>query len=156
MLAGLFNIRLNISWIICFLAQQPSTLAEIRLQIEKTLASHRRHECEDPWTVFERLELREWETKLPLLDAALRETLRFTMSGPLVRKNISGTDIPIGHTKEVIPRGSLAVSGRGPHIPMISLVETETGLSHFGRPYGRAHLCQRFAMGTQPMVEEQK
>lgn len=56
------------------------------------------------------LTLKDWETEFPLLELSLKETLRFVMSGTIVRKNIGGKDVIIGDTDAVISKNSLTVS----------------------------------------------
>lgn len=73
------------------------------------MSKHRAAEDEPLVDIFQRLSLRDWETAFPILQAAITESIRFTMAGAVVRKNISGHDLRIGDSVYVIPNGSLAI-----------------------------------------------
>lgn len=45
----------------------------------------------------------EWESGFPWIDLGLRETIWFQMVGAAFRKNISGKEVTIGNTSQVIP-----------------------------------------------------
>lgn len=60
--------------------------------------------------ILGRLTLEQWETEFPLIGLCLRDTIRFiSIPGVSMRKNMSGKDIEIGDTGEVIPKGAYAV-----------------------------------------------
>jgi sterol 14-demethylase len=120
-MAGFFNTRLNTVWNLCCIAEDPDWMYKTRAEIDAIIEKHRRSHTESRSDVLYRLTLREWETEFPLLELAMRETLRFTMSSTLVRKNISGRDIKVGDTDEVIPSNSVVVS-RGVYWLQISAV----------------------------------
>lgn len=73
------------------------------------MAEHRLSETEPLVDILQRLSLRDWETKFGVLQSTITESIRFTMAGAVVRKNISGKDMKIGNTRYVIPNGSLAI-----------------------------------------------
>lgn len=56
------------------------------------------------------LTMENWETKFPLIQCALKETLRFTMAGTIVGKNINDKDSLLRDTSMVVPSDSLAAS----------------------------------------------
>jgi cytochrome P450 len=85
-------------------------MARVRTEVDAVIERHRISQSEAMVDVLQRLTLQDWESEFPLLELALKETLRFVMSGTIVRKNIGGKDVPIGDTGSVIPRNSLAVS----------------------------------------------
>ncbi|KAK7960439.1 cytochrome P450 6A1 [Apiospora saccharicola] len=108
-LAGVFNTTFATTWTLCCLAGNPEWLTRVRAEIDTTISQHRMTEDESLVDIFQRLSLRDWETAFPALQAAMKESIRFTMAGAVVRKNISGQDIKIGGTGRIIPNGSLAI-----------------------------------------------
>ncbi|CAM1505994.1 Fc.00g116310.m01.CDS01 [Cosmosporella sp. VM-42] len=108
-LAGVFNTSINAAWNLCYLAQDPVWMAKIRTEVDGVLDRRRISQSEAVVDILQRLMLEDWEREFPLLELALKETLRFVMSGTIVRKNIGGKDVLIGETDYVIPRNSLAV-----------------------------------------------
>lgn len=109
-LAGVFNTTMATTWNLCCLAENPDRLDEVRAEIDKTVEKHRLSQSERLVDVFQRLSLKDWETEFPLLQLTIKESIRFTMAGAVVRKNISKNDLVIGNTQQVIPKNSLAVS----------------------------------------------
>ncbi|KAK5994116.1 Cytochrome P450 monooxygenase -like protein [Cladobotryum mycophilum] len=109
MLAGMFNTSSNTVWTLCNLAQEKSWLAKTRAQIDAVLEKRRRTKTETRLETFQRFTLDDWENELSLLHMALKESMRFIMAGTVIRKNISGKDIPLADTGLVIPKDSIAV-----------------------------------------------
>lgn len=60
--------------------------------------------------VLDELSLEDWETEFPLIDVCLREAIRINLTGTIFRTNISGKDLPIPGSGELIPPGSHVVS----------------------------------------------
>ena len=108
-MAGVFNTTFATTWNLCCLATNPDWLARVRAEIDAVVAKHRLSETEPLVDVFQRLSLRDWETRFPVLQSTITESIRFTMAGAVVRKNISGKDLKIGGTRYVIPNGSLSI-----------------------------------------------
>ncbi|KAM5453557.1 hypothetical protein MaudCBS49596_002760 [Microsporum audouinii] len=54
-----------------------------------------------------------WEQEFPFLDLCFRELIRFHVSFPIIRRNMSGHSLPIPGSKEVYPAGSYAVYNTG-------------------------------------------
>lgn len=109
-LAGVFNTTLATTWNLCCLAENPDRLDEVRTEIDRIIEKHRSSELEHRINIFQRLSLKDWETEFPLLRLTIKESIRFTMAGAVVRKNISKKDLAIGNTQHVIPKNSIAVS----------------------------------------------
>ncbi|KAK8006972.1 fungal cellulose binding domain containing protein [Apiospora arundinis] len=108
-LAGVFNTTFATTWNLCCLATNKDWLDRVRSEIDAVVAKRRMTENEPLVDTFQRLSLRDWETKFPVLQSTITESIRFTMAGAVVRKNISGKDLKIGGTRYVIPNGSLAI-----------------------------------------------
>lgn len=111
-LAGVFNTTFSTVYTICQLACERHWLDKVRAEIDAVI--QHRHEnsqaAHEPLIAsLQRLSVRDWETRFPSLRAAIAESIRFTMAGAVVRKNISPKDLEIGVEGLVIPRGSLAV-----------------------------------------------
>jgi cytochrome P450 len=108
-LAGVFNTSINASWNLCYLAQSPIWMAKLRAEVDGATAKHRRQPEESVVGILHRFTLGDWETEFPLLELAMKETMRFTMSGTIVRRNIGGRKVPVGDTGTFIPPDGLAV-----------------------------------------------
>lgn len=91
------------------MARDPEWVSRCRAQVDQVLEKHRDSADECRLDILKRLTLQTWETDLSLIDMTLKETLRFTMSGATVRKNISGKDVKVMGTDRVIPPGSVVV-----------------------------------------------
>ncbi|KAF7551132.1 hypothetical protein G7Z17_g5247 [Cylindrodendrum hubeiense] len=107
--AGVINSGINAGWVLCFLAQDRSWYARIQEQVDAVITKHRENEDEQPIDVFRRLTLEEWDTEFPLIDLSLRDSIRLNTAGVSMRKNVSGKDIPLGNTGEIIPKDMYAV-----------------------------------------------
>jgi sterol 14-demethylase len=55
------------------------------------------------------LSLEQWESEFPLINLALRESIRLGLTGIDYRQNNGAKDIPIGKSGEVVPAGAFAV-----------------------------------------------
>ncbi|ETS80478.1 hypothetical protein PFICI_08007 [Pestalotiopsis fici W106-1] len=108
-LAGVFNTTLATTWNLCCLAKSPAWLAKVKKEVNDTIDRHRLSDSEPLLDVFQRFSLKEWETQFPILQLTIKESIRFTMAGAVVRKNISGKDMSIGGTHQVVPNNSLAI-----------------------------------------------
>jgi cytochrome P450 len=95
------------SWLIVFLGNHPSWRSKIVSELSDLLA----HGTSDSSPLTERLgsvSLEDWESRTPMLDAAIRETLRLAQPHVAMRKNVSTADIPLPGG-QVIPPGAFAV-----------------------------------------------
>ncbi|KAF5010512.1 hypothetical protein FDECE_3329 [Fusarium decemcellulare] len=108
-LAGVFNTSISASWNLCHLAKNSVWMSKIRAEVDDAVKKHRNTPTEDLVDIFQRFTLYDWEKSFPSLELAMHETLRFTMSGTIVRKNIGNKDVPVGDTGFFIPKNSLAV-----------------------------------------------
>lgn len=106
--AGQINSGINAGWMLCFLAQNEAWKRKIRGEVDGVVSRHRTSSSQTPADVLSTLQFEDWEASFPLVDLALKETIRFTMTGTGFRQN-SGKEISIGTTGEVIPRGAYAV-----------------------------------------------
>lgn len=110
--AGVLNTGINAGLILCFLAQDRQWYARTQEQVDAVVTKKRLSDDERPVDVFRRLTLDDWETEFPLIDLGLRESIRLNATGASMRKNLSGNDIPVGDTGEVIPKDAYAVGLR--------------------------------------------
>ncbi|KAI8711753.1 hypothetical protein NCS52_01439600 [Fusarium sp. LHS14.1] len=108
-LAGVLNMTVNGAWNLLYLAHNPNWLSKLRTEVDQAIAKYRRSANEDVADVFKHLGLKDWESEFPLFEQILKETMRFTMAGQIVRKNIGNKGVSIGDTDFVIPKDSLAV-----------------------------------------------
>ncbi|GAP93132.1 putative cytochrome p450 6a1 [Rosellinia necatrix] len=107
--AGQLNSGINAGYLQIFLTQNPEWMARLREEVDGVVARHRRGPSQTRADVLGALTIEEWEGEFPLIDLALRETIRFCLPGATFRKNMSGRDIPIGGSGEVIPDGAYAI-----------------------------------------------
>ncbi|KJZ77225.1 hypothetical protein HIM_03546 [Hirsutella minnesotensis 3608] len=107
--AGLINSAFSAAWILAYLTNNPEWYARIRNEIDAAVAKHRYSEQESAPKVLARLSMDDWETEFPMVDLALRETIRVILQGSSMRKNVSGQDIPIGDTGQIIPKDHYAI-----------------------------------------------
>ncbi|KAH8743848.1 cytochrome P450 6A1 [Diaporthe sp. PMI_573] len=107
--AGQINSGINTGWLLCYLATNPEWYARIQGEVDAALRKHRTSPNQTPAEVLATLSLDDWEAEFPLIDLALRETIRFQLVGTAFRKNISGRDVPIGSSGEVVPRDGFAL-----------------------------------------------
>ncbi|KXJ89956.1 cytochrome P450 [Microdochium bolleyi] len=111
-LAGVFNTTFSTVYNICCLAVEHEWLERMRAEIDTVIESQRaltQRPTAPLVEILQTLTVHDWETRFPILRAAIAESIRFTMAGAVVRKNISPNDLEIGDTGFVIPQGSLAV-----------------------------------------------
>ncbi|KAA1475253.1 cytochrome P450 [Dentipellis sp. KUC8613] len=135
--AGVINTGMNACWLLVFLAAHPAWHARIKAEIDALLLAHapassstHRTSASSPTPAshstsasspapdseplhrrLARVPLSAWETALPSLDLALRETLRLTLAaGTLLRRNVR-EDIPIGGGGAVDANGSRDAGG---------------------------------------------
>lgn len=107
--AGLINSGINAGWLLVYLAADRDWYERIQREVDAAVAKHRAGEDEPLFETLGRLTLEDWEADFPMVDLALRETIRFTQTGCAFRKNTSGRDLAIGKTGEVIPPDAYAV-----------------------------------------------
>lgn len=79
-------------------------------EVEAALSKHRQSPDETPADIIPRLTMDDWESGFPNVDLCLRETIRMNLPGASVRQNLSGHDVRIADSAEVIPNKMFAVS----------------------------------------------
>lgn len=77
---------------------------EVNVAVER----RRKRPEETAADILDTLTVEEFEAEFPLIDLCLREAIRLGLPGMSCRKNLSGRDIPIVGTREVIPNGAFA------------------------------------------------
>lgn len=104
------NTGFNTSRVLCYLAESPEWRAKCLGEIEATLSKYRQSDSETSADVLPRLKIDDWESGFPSLELCLRESVRLNVPVASVRQNLSGHDIPIAGSSQVIPNGMFAVS----------------------------------------------
>lgn len=107
--AGQINSGYNAAWLLCYLGQNPRWRTLVREEVDTVIAAHRVSEDQSPADVLSTLTFDDWEVEFPVIDVALRETIRHTIVGCGFRQNNSGKDAVIGETGEIVPNGAFAV-----------------------------------------------
>lgn len=107
--AGQVNSGINSAWLFIELANNPDWMEKARKEIDAAVAKHRTSADQTPVDILSTLAIKDWESGFPIIDICLRETIRFQLVGAAFRKNLSGKDLPIGKTKEIIPKDAFAV-----------------------------------------------
>ncbi|PFH61087.1 hypothetical protein XA68_18295 [Ophiocordyceps unilateralis] len=110
--AGLINSTFNAAWILLYLAETAEWYDRVRAEVDAAVAKRRpRGSGETAAKTLTSLSLTDWETEFPLIELAMRETIRIIGRGVCMRKNVSDKDIEIGDSGLVIPKGAFAVCG---------------------------------------------
>ncbi|OHE92810.1 cytochrome P450 6A1 [Colletotrichum orchidophilum] len=107
--AGLINSGINAAYVLCFLATEERWYGEVQREVDGVIRRHRRSEEETPEAILGRLDMEAWEAEFPMIDLAMKETIRQTICGCGFRYNGSGKDVEIGGSGEVVPRDSFVV-----------------------------------------------
>ncbi|RDA94977.1 hypothetical protein CP533_0108 [Ophiocordyceps camponoti-saundersi (nom. inval.)] len=109
--AGLINSTFNAAWILVYLAETPEWYSRIRSEVDAAIAKRSISPDETAPKTLTRLTLADWESEFPMVELAMRETIRLIGRGVCMRKNVSGKDIEIGESGLVIPKNAFAVCG---------------------------------------------
>jgi cytochrome P450 len=101
LIAGIFNSGFNAAFLLLELSLNPEWLATVRNEVIAAVDS-----CVPDKTIpfldrLAQLKLEDWETRFPMLDLCLKETIRIRTSGCLMRKNTTGHSLKVG--SETIP-----------------------------------------------------
>lgn len=72
--------------------------------MDASLRKHRTSATQTVIDILTTLKIEHWETEFPSIDLGLRESIRLNMVGSVYRLNISGRDVPIAETGEIVPR----------------------------------------------------
>ncbi|KAJ7043161.1 cytochrome P450 [Mycena alexandri] len=93
--AGVVNTGINVCWTIIYLGDEPGWKQKVVDEVKTLLFNH--GSTTGPiHQRFSAVPLNAWEEEMPVLDAVIKETIRFTMSGTALRRNIGG-DMLIAH-----------------------------------------------------------
>ncbi|KAK7741914.1 hypothetical protein SLS62_010891 [Diatrype stigma] len=108
--AGQVNSGIHAAWIQVHLSLNAEWKARVQADIDASIARHRPSSSASASIadVLSGLAIEDWESEFPSVDLCLRESIRLGLPGTGFRKNVSGRDIPIGATGEVIPHGAFA------------------------------------------------
>ncbi|KAK3940840.1 cytochrome p450 6a1 [Diplogelasinospora grovesii] len=107
--AGQLNSGINAAWMFIYLAATPDWYRIVQREVDEAVEKHRKSEEQSPTDVLGTLTIDDWEHDFPMIDLVLRECIRFQMVGTTFRQNVSGKDVPIGKTGEVVPKDAFAV-----------------------------------------------
>jgi cytochrome P450 len=108
--AGQRNSGINAAWFFVYLATNADWYARVQGEVDASLKKHRTSSDQSSADILATLTIDEWESEFPMIELCLRECIRFNLVGASFRKNISGSDLAIGDTGEVVPKNSFAVS----------------------------------------------
>ncbi|WYZ35420.1 hypothetical protein EsH8_X_000067 [Colletotrichum jinshuiense] len=107
--AGLVNSGINAAYLLCFLATDTHWYQKVQEEVDKVIACRRRSEDQTAEEILAKMDMDEWEAEFPLINIALKETIRYTITGCGFRYNGNRKDIPIGKSGEVLPHDSYVV-----------------------------------------------
>lgn len=107
--AGQVNSGINAAWCLIYLATTPEWYKRVREEVDAVVKKRRSNPGQSAMDVIASFTLDDWEQEFPMIDLCLRESIRILVSGTGFRKNISGKEIPIGKTGEIIPADSFAI-----------------------------------------------
>ena len=106
--AGQLNSGINAATVLCYMASNPTWIAQARNEIWATVE---KYTPGDKGSVLDRLTkvpLEGWENDFPTVEVCLRESIRLQLPGTAFRRNVSGKEIRI-NDKEVIPPHAFVV-----------------------------------------------
>ncbi|KAI6381024.1 hypothetical protein MCOR25_001325 [Pyricularia grisea] len=107
--AGQINTGINTAWILVYLALTPSWYIRVQQEVDAVVAKYRTSPSQAPVDVIRNLNLEQWENELASVRLCLRETIRLHSTGSVFRRNISGQDVSLGSSGEIVPKGSYVV-----------------------------------------------
>lgn len=101
------------AWVLCHLAQNSDWYGRVREEVDTVIASQRQLTGAEDATalqILQQMSMESWEKDFPLVDLALRESIRLNMAGVSFRLNIASENVEIaGGSKEIIPPRTYAV-----------------------------------------------
>lgn len=104
--AGQLNSGINAAAMLCHVADNPELKQQLFEEVKSVAAAN----CTDPKAPLldqlKTLPLETWESGFPLVDLCLRESIRLHLSGTAFRRNISGQELAIKGSTEVVPAGA--------------------------------------------------
>lgn len=83
-------------------------MKQVRSEVDGAVAKHRTSPQQSPLDVLAEMGIDEWERDFPLINLCLHESIRIVTVGAAFRRNISGKDMNIGRTGEMLPKGAFA------------------------------------------------
>ncbi|KAL5890112.1 hypothetical protein ACKVWC_005329 [Pyricularia oryzae] len=107
--AGQINTGINAAWALVYLALTPSWYSRVQQEVDAVVAKYRTSPNQAPVDVIRSLNLEQWENELASVRLCLRETIRLHTTGSVFRRNISGQDVSLGSSGEIVPKGSFAI-----------------------------------------------
>lgn len=107
--AGQINTGINAAWVLVYLALTPSWYSRVQQEVDAVVAKYRTSPNQAPVDVIRSLNLEQWENELASVRLCLRETIRLHTTGSVFRRNISGQDVSLGSSGEIVPKGSFAI-----------------------------------------------
>jgi sterol 14-demethylase len=88
--AGVINTGLGACWALVYLCFNPEWKAKARAEVEALVNKHTTNSSDEP-ALHKRLaaiHISAWEDEMPVLDVVIRETLRISISGLTIRRNL--------------------------------------------------------------------
>jgi len=96
--AGVINTGVNSCWALLQLGTNPEWKAKAISELNAVITNHTNTLSTEPFhKQLASIPLSAWEEELPSLDLIIRETLRFTMTGAAIRRNLTN-DIEVNGT----------------------------------------------------------
>ena len=96
------------SWLTAYVLSNPDIKSQVQKEFEALLESSSASPSEPLATRIAGVPIEAWEMQLPVLDKCIRETIRLSITGVLLRKNVGVEDIVFG-TGENGERGCIDV-----------------------------------------------
>ncbi|KAF8130469.1 cytochrome P450 [Mycena galopus ATCC 62051] len=111
--AGVLNTGMITCWALVHLGNQPKWKEKVTDEVRGLLLNHDDASESGPDSLqcrFSAVPLNAWEEEMPVLDLVIKETIRFTMTGTALRRNIGG-DMAVG--ENVIRHGDFVAYSLG-------------------------------------------
>ncbi|KAJ7684621.1 cytochrome P450 [Mycena polygramma] len=95
--AGVVNTGMIVGWNLLYLGGQPEWKERVTAEVRDLLFNHGELSRTESFPCrFSAVPLKAWEEEMPVLDAVIKETMRFTLSGTALRRNVGG-DMLVAH-----------------------------------------------------------
>jgi sterol 14-demethylase len=101
--AGQLNSGVNAAWVLCYLAKDSYWLGRVLEDIRAVTAKYSKNRDLPLSAQLADVPIEAWESEFPSVDICLRESIRLSLVGTAFRKNVTGKNVPIMGTGEVIP-----------------------------------------------------
>ncbi|KAK3327772.1 cytochrome P450 6A1 [Cercophora scortea] len=107
--AGQLNSGITVGGTLTSLAWHPQWYKKVQEEVDGVIARNRKSPDQSAVDILSTLSIDDYTDSFPLIDLCFREEIRHQTVGTAFRRNISGGDVPVGKTGDVIPKDAFVV-----------------------------------------------